>query len=215
MTSWQLTGWIFWLLLMLRYFPKEFFSKFRHETGYQHLVLISMIVLSLMWSVQAGIREGLNLHFLCVTVLVLSHGWRIASVICLFPTLLLIAFHKVPLIDAGMFAMTTFLLPGLFSYAVFYWSYHHLPRHLFIYIFVAGFINAALTIVLQIFLTSAWFWMDGRYSWEVIFSDYMQLAALIWFPEALLNGGAITMMSVYRPHWLRTFYDNEYLSPER
>jgi len=26
---------------------------------------------------------------------------------------------------------------------------------------------------------------------------------------------AITLMAVYRPEWLRTFYDNEYLSPER
>ncbi len=41
------------------------------------------------------------------------------------------------------------------------------------------------------------------------------LALLIWFPEGLLNGMAITLMTVYRPQWLRTFYDNEYLSPER
>jgi len=64
----------------------------------------------------------------------------------------------------------------------------------------------------QISLTAIWFGMEDRYSWQIINDNYWQLALLLWFPEALLNGSAVTLMAIYRPHWLRTFYDREYLA---
>lgn len=215
MTSWQIAGAFSALAVLLYFYPREFLPKLKAEPGYQHFVLASAVVLSLLWSVQAGIQQGLNLHFLLLTTLVLCHGWRIANWICLLPMLLLIAFGKLHWADAGLYALSSFILPGLFSYTLFLASYRYLTRHLFVYIFVAGFLTAALTIVLQISLMSLWFGLEGRYSWHIITNDYWLLALLIWFPEALLNGSAITLMAIYRPHWLRTFYDREYLSPER
>ena len=83
------------------------------------------------------------------------------------------------------------------------------------YIFVAGFLAAALTICLQLLLSSVLLYLDGRYDWQTITDNYLLFALLIWFPEALLNGAAVTLMAIYRPDWLRTFYDREYLAPER
>ena len=214
MTSWQIAGALLALVIMMYVYPRELLPKLRNETGYQHFVFASVVTLGLLWSVQAGIKDGLNLHFLLVTTLVLCHGWRIASWICLFSMLLLIGFGKLAWQDAGLYALTSFILPGLFSYTIFIASYRYLSRHLFVYIFVAGFLAAALTIVLQISLTALWFGMEGRYGWQEIIDNYWLLALLLWFPEALLNGSAITLMAIYRPHWLRTFYDREYLSPE-
>lgn len=215
MSSWQLITWFGTVVILLGFFPKEFIPRLLNVAGYQHFVFASAVFLTLLWSVRAGIVPGLELFFLGVTTLVLCHGWRIAIWICCLPLLLLVLFGIVLAADAGAFALTTFILPGLFSYAVFSWSYHYLSRHLFIYIFVAGFINAALTIVLKILLTSGWFYLQAAHSWHTIYQNYTQLALLIWFGEALLNGMAITLMAVYRPEWLRTFYDNEYLSAER
>lgn len=215
MTSWQLITWLSSIVILLGCFPKEFVPRLLKVAGYQHLVFASAVFLTALWSVRAGIVPGLELFFLGVTTLVLCHGWRIASWICCLPLLLLILFDTVTLADGGAFALTTFILPGLFSYALFSWSYHYLSRQLFIYIFVAGFINAALTIVLKILLTSGWLYLQQTHSWHTIYQNYTQLALLIWFGEALLNGMAITLMAVYRPQWLRTFYDNEYLSPDR
>lgn len=215
MTSWQLFGAIISLTVLCYFFPREFFAKLRDETGYQHFVLATAVALSLFWSVQAGIKDGLNLHFLLITTVVLCHGWRIANWLCLMPLALLIAFDKLAWQDAGLYALSSIILPGLFSYTLYLASYRYLSRHLFVYIFVAGFIAAALTIVLQISLTSLWFGIEGRHSWQSIIDNYWQLALLLWFPEALLNGSAVTLMAIYRPHWLRTFYDREYLSPDK
>tara|TARA_R110002126_G_scaffold8953_4_gene41145 strand:+ start:7368 stop:8015 length:648 start_codon:yes stop_codon:yes gene_type:complete len=212
MNSWQLTGAVLAMLLLIYSYPREFFPKLRAEADYQHFVFASVVALSLLWSVQAGIKDGLNLHFLMVTTLVLCHGLRIACWICLLPLLLLIGFNKLPWQDAGLFALCSFLLPALFSYGLFLASYRYLNRHLFVYIFVAGFLAAALTMVLKISLTALWFGLEGRFSWTEIIDNYWVLALLMCFPEALLNGGAITLMAIYRPHWLRTFNDREYLS---
>lgn len=215
MSIWQILGWLISLTTLLCYFPKEFLPRLLNITGYQHLVFASAVCLTLLWSVRAGIVPGLELFFLGITTVVLCHGWRIAIWICCIPWLLLTSFGTVSIPDGGAFALTTFIIPAAFSYAVFSWSYHYLSRHLFIYIFVAGFINAALTIVLKILLTSGWLYLQHLHNWHTIYHNYTQLALLIWFGEALLNGMAITLMAVYRPHWLRTFYDNEYLSPDR
>ena len=212
MSSWQLAGFIIALTLLLYAYPREFWPKLVAETDYQHLVLGSAVALSVLWSIQAGVKDGLNLHFSLVTTLVLCHGWRIACWLCLLPTLLLVVFGKLPWQDSGLYLLCSVLLPALFSYLVFVISYRYLPRQLFVYIFVAGFICAALSIVLQISLTALWFGLEGRFGWAVIVDNYWQLALLLWFPEALLNGSAVTLMAIYRPHWLRTFYDREYLA---
>ncbi|MDX1676500.1 energy-coupling factor ABC transporter permease [Arsukibacterium sp.] len=215
MNLWQGATWLLWLALLLRFFPRELVFKLKSDTGYQHLWLSSIVVTALLWSVQAGIEPGLELHLLGITTLVLCHGWRIAWLIGSLAIFFLVAVGKTSLADAGSTALLTVMLPALFSYLIFALSYQYLPRHLFIYIFVAGFANAALTITFKMTLTALWFHWQGHYSWSSIYQNYLQLALLIWFAEALLNGMAITLMSVYRPHWLRTFYDNEYLSPDR
>lgn len=215
MSMLQLICFSSWVLLLFWQFPRNFWPKLRVESGYQHLVFATTLLLGILWSIQAGIHDGLKLHFLLLTTLVLCHGWRIAIWLCLLPTLFLVFIGKLALADAGLFAISHYVVPGLFSYLVFLLSYRYLQRHLFVYIFVAGFLAAALTICLQLLLSSVLFYLDGRYDWQTINDNYLLFSLLIGFPEALLNGAAITLMAIYRPDWLRTFYDREYLSPER
>ncbi|MBV2128023.1 energy-coupling factor ABC transporter permease [Arsukibacterium indicum] len=215
MTFWQAAALLLWLVLLLRFFPSEVITKLKTDTSYLHLWFSSIVVIALLWTVQAGIEPSLELHLLGITTLVLCHGWRIAWLIGSIAVVFLVAAGKVNVADTGSMALLTVVLPALFSYLIFALSYHYLPRHLFIYIFVAGFANAALTIIFKMSLTAFWLYYQGTYSWNSVYQNYLQLALLIWFAEALLNGMAVTLMSVYRPHWLRTFYDNEYLSPDR
>lgn len=207
----NLLGWAGLLVALWLSFPREFWPKLKAEPEYQHLVFGSAAVLLLLWLLRASIFDGLAVHFLGITLLTLCHGWRIAVWICLLPLLLMLALGLQPLADGGWYGLVTFVLPALFSAGIFWFSYYFLPRHLFIYIFVAAFLASALTMLLHMGLTSAWFYFDGRYPWHIILDNYLVLSLLISFPEALLNGMAVTLMALYRPHWLRTFYENEYL----
>lgn len=215
MVYWQLVGWGCFLVSLWLCRSPVGWKKLRTEKGYQHFVFASAIVLFCLWALKAGIREGLDIHFLGMTVLTLCHGPRIAIWISVLPLTLMVVFGLLPFADVGLYAFTTAVLPALLSYGVFWLTYRYMSHHLFIYIFLAGFLNAAVTIVFHICVVSAGYWVSGLYAWPNIVDNYLMLALLIWFPEGLLNGMAITLMTVYRPQWLRTFYDNEYLSPER
>ncbi|CZF83961.1 energy-coupling factor ABC transporter permease [Grimontia marina] len=215
MIYWQVFGWTCFLVSLWLCRSPLGWQKMRTEKDYQHLVFASGIILFCLWALKAGISEGLDIHFLGMTVLTLCHGPRIAIWISVIPLALMVGFGLLPFVDVGLYAFTTAVLSALVSYAIFLLSYRYLSHHLFIYIFIAGFLNAAFTIVFHLCTVSTGYWVSGLHGWDTILDNYLTLALLIWFPEGLLNGMAVTLMAVYRPHWLRTFYDREYLSPDR
>ncbi|WP_407332510.1 energy-coupling factor ABC transporter permease [Enterovibrio sp. 27052020O] len=215
MVYWQGLGWACLLLALWLCWTPFAWQKMRQDKGYQHLVFASAMVLFCLWALKAGISDGLDIHFLGMTVLTLCHGPRIAVWISVLPLALMVAFGLLPWQDVGLYAVTTAVIPAFVSYGIFWLSYQYLSRHLFIYIFIAGFLNAGFTIVLHLCVVSAGYWISGLHPWGIIVDNYLTLALLMWFPEGLLNGMAVTLLAVYRPHWLRTFYDREYLSPER
>jgi len=215
MTILQWVGYLIWLAILVCSFPREFWPKLRTDKGYQHLVLASMVVLFLLWSLRAGIAEGLQVHFLAITVLALSHGWQIAGLIGSVPLLFLTVVGLVDWQDAGLYALTGVIFPVMFSYAVFLFSYRFMTRHLFVYIFVAAFLNGALTMIVHLLLISGWMYFGSYYSWSYIVDNYLVLLPLLLFPEALINGMAMTLLVVYKPEWVRTFADRDYIYSSR
>ncbi|MDO6704594.1 energy-coupling factor ABC transporter permease [Photobacterium sp. 1_MG-2023] len=211
MTGLHWGGWAVWLIILLFTYPKEFYPKFRQERDYQHLVLGSAVALFVLWSLRAGLVDGLQVHFLALTVLALSHGWRIAIWISVIPSLLLAAFGLVDWQDLGMMNLTGVIAPAMISYGIFLLSYRFLNRHLFVYIFVAAFFNGALSQVVYMLLTGGWVWLEGDFSGQYIVDNFLILIPLLLFPEGLLNGMATTLLVVYKPEWVRTFYERDYI----
>ena len=212
MSGLQLAGILLAAITLVASFPREFWPKFRQEKDYQHWVLASVVVLFLLWSLKAGLADGLKVHFLALTTLALCHGWRIAALIGVFPALLLATFGLLPVADIGIYLVVSVIFPAWLSFCLFRLTYRYLNRHLFVYIFVAAFINGALTIAAHQLLNSGVMWVSGLYSWHYIVENYLVLMPLLLFPEALINGMAITLLVVYQPQWVRTFHDNDYLS---
>lgn len=208
----QLASLVVAAVILALCYPPEFWPKFRSEKGYQHWVLASVVALFLLWSLRAGLADGLQVHFLALTTLALCHGWRIAVLIGVIPTLLLAAFGLLPVGDIGIFFVVSVIFPAWLSFCLFRLSYQYLNRHLFVYIFVAAFLNGALTMAAHQLLNGVVMWGAGLYSWHYITENYLVLMPLLLFPEALINGMAITLLVVYQPQWVRTFHDNDYLS---
>ncbi len=102
-------------------------------------------------------------------------------------------------------------LPLLLALTVHSLSYHKLPKHLFVFIFVAGFLNAGLSVVSHILAWSTYLWASTDYSATYLVDNYLLLIPLLGFPEALLNGMAVTLLVVYRPEWLYDYSDRVYL----
>lgn len=177
----------------------------------QHLSFGAAIALVPLWMLQAGVKEGLEVHFLGLTTLALMLGWRMGLLMSSVSLLLITLFGFESWPAFGVNLLLGVVIPLTFSYFVFLLTYSYLYRHLFVYIFVAGFFNAALTIAVKTLIFSGYMVWSEQYNWQTVLDNYLSVLPLLLFPEALLNGMAITVLVVFKPHWMRTYLDRDYL----
>ncbi|GGB32328.1 hypothetical protein GCM10011502_01650 [Oceanisphaera marina] len=177
----------------------------------QHLSFGAAIALVPLWMLQAGVKEGLEVHFLGLTTLALMLGWRMGLLMSSVSLLLITLFSFESWPAFGVNLLLGVVIPLTFSYFVFLLTYSYLYRHLFVYIFVAGFFNAALTIAVKTLIFSGYMVWSEQYNWQTVLDNYLSVLPLLLFPEALLNGMAITVLVVFKPHWMRTYLDRDYL----
>lgn len=181
------------------------------EVGALNVWLGSIVTLTLVWSMKAGVQPGLNLHLLGATALTLMFGRSLAMAAL---TVVLVAVcvntgHGWN--NFGLTALVSIVFPVLVTEAVRKATDRYLPANFFIYIFVAAFFGAALTTVATGGLSTVLFWLAGIYPLEKLLADYLPYYLLLGFAEAWLNGAVITMMVVYMPHWVVSFDDRHYL----
>jgi uncharacterized membrane protein len=160
---------------------------------------------------QPNILTGLDLHILGITAATLILGWRLAILSSLLASALLFSFGQVSFNLLPVQILIGAFIPILLSYLSFVVCYHYLPKHFFVYIFVCAFITAGFIACIKISLGALFYFSLGQYNWQELADNYVYLSAIIWFPEAMLNGMAITILITYRPHWVKTFYDKDYL----
>ncbi|GAA0349617.1 energy-coupling factor ABC transporter permease [Bowmanella denitrificans] len=211
LTLLQGLAWVGYLGLMLGLFKNMSPTQLLHDRRSQHLIFGSAACLFVLWLFRAGIYDGLNVHFLWLSALTLVLGLRRAL---LSSFLALLGISLVGKESWAMFGVNGLLgisVPLALSYLIYNLSFHKLPRHFFIYIFLCAFIPGALLISLKMLLLGCYYFIDGIHSWEVVVDNYLILIPLMLFPEAMLNGMTITLLIIYCPTWVYTFYDKYYL----
>ncbi|MFR9718100.1 energy-coupling factor ABC transporter permease [Aeromonas diversa] len=178
---------------------------------YQRLLLGASLTLIPLWLLRAGLHQGLSIHFLGLTALTLLLGWRLALLAGTLTLLALTGFGVDSPTQLGSELLLGVMVPVLVSQALFLASWVWLPRHLFVYLFVAAFLGGAVTISVKVVGTALWAGWSGAYPWHTIEDNYLSIWPLLLFPEALLNGMTMTLLAVYRPHWVHSFHDRVYL----
>ncbi|WKE66859.1 energy-coupling factor ABC transporter permease [Gallaecimonas kandeliae] len=184
----------------------------RSQAWLQGLFLGSALVLLVLWLLKAGIEPGLKVHFLGLTAVTLVLGWRLALLAGLLPLGLLALAGLTAWQHLGIQLLAGVLLPVLLSEGGRRVVYRFLPHNLFVYFFCAGFFNAALALIGQMLAMAAWFYFGEGFKAEQVLDNYLVLMPLLAFPEALLNGMAVTVLAIYKPHWLKEFHDSDYLN---
>lgn len=204
---------ILWIVLAycLPDWKKVVWPKLEKEKAFQHLVFATLFFFSILWATQAGVKEGLQIHFLALTTLTMMYGWRMAFLISIPAMLVNHLLHDVSLLQLPTPLVLSALLPIFISYLVFLLSYHYLPRNIFVFIFVAGFFNGAITGSLHLLINSFYHLSVGHYDWETIQHNYFIFVPLLAFPEGLLNGMSLAVLTVFKPEWLRVFSDRDYI----
>lgn len=210
MTNLQIVSLLVYLVGMGVVVKKIDFQHFLDDKKTQHLVLGASVSLFGLWLFRVGITDGLDVHFLWLTAATLLLGLRwalISGFIGLFAITLSQA-ESWPMF--GVNGLISISLPICLTYLIYTFSFHKLPRNFFVYVFVCAFIPGALMIALKMALLSGYYYLDGIYDWDTIQDTYLMLIPLMLFSEAMLNGMTMTLLVIYRPTWVYTFYDKFY-----
>lgn len=207
----QVVAWLAYLGSVLFTLKRVSFAEFSTNKKTQHLVLGASISVFGLWLFKVGITPGLDVHFLWLTAVTLLLGLRWA-LLSGFLTLLVSTM-------AGYDSWSMFGVNGLFgitapiavTYLIYNFSFHKLPKHFFIYVFICAFFAGAAMIALKMLLLGGYYYLDGFYQTDVIVDSYLRLIPLLLFSEGMLNGMTMTLLIIYKPQWVYTFYDKYYL----
>ena len=209
--EWYWAAWAVWLPLFARSLLKAPWGRLR-ESEQLNVWLGMIVLLTVIWSLKAGVKPGLSMHLLGATVFTLSFGPHLAFVG------LSLVLLGITLNGAGGFlayAINALLMAGVsvwLSQAMYRLVVRFLPRHFFVYIFVNGFFAAALTVIGVGMVATLLLVVAGAYPLDYLAAEYLPYFLLLGFSEAWLSGMVMTLFVVYRPAWVGTFDDASYLA---
>jgi uncharacterized membrane protein len=209
--GWYWAAWVVWMPLFARSVFRAPWGRLR-DSDQLNVWLGMIVLLTLIWSLKAGVKPGLAFHLLGATVFTLSFGPHLA-------------FVGLSLVVAGItlngaagpfaYALNALLLAAAsvgMSQGFYRFFSRLLPKHFFVYIFINGFLGAALTIIGVGFSATLLLALAGAYEWDYLISEYLPYFLLLGFSEAWLSGMMMTLFVVYRPDWVVTFDDSRYLA---
>ncbi|MDD3328440.1 MAG: energy-coupling factor ABC transporter permease [Zoogloea sp.] len=184
----------------------------RLRDGHQLNALFgAAVILTLLWSLNAGVYPGLNLHLLGAMATTLIFGPQLALVVMALAlagvTLNGSAEWSAYPVNLVAMAVVPVAVSAAYSRIVGRW----LPKHFFVYIFVNAFIGAAFIVLIQGCVASLGLAAAGAYPVDLLLSDYLPFFLLLGFAEAWLSGMTLTLLVVYCPEWVASFDDRSYL----
>ena len=170
-----------------------------------------VVGLLVFWLLKAGVHEGLKVHLLALTAFTLMFRCRLAIIAVLAIHLVFALFGQLDWASVGINTVLIGVVPVLISARIHYWMRHYLPKNVFIYVFLGGFFNGAITIGLTLLITTGVLHLIGAYSWDILSAELLLLTPLMMFPEAFVNGGMLAVLVMFKPQWVATFDEDEYL----
>lgn len=208
----------FWIWANILYWPLLIWVvlhapwRIVRENDARNAWFATCVLVMLMWQINFDVIPGLSFHQIGATILTLMFRWQFAV---MSQALVLIGVTLYSDADWAAFAANAWLtgvIPISFSFLVWRLSEMYLPANYFVYIFVAAFLNAGLSIaVVGVFSYLVLSWtMVGFHTAPMM--EFPQIFLLLMFPEAFLCGLTMTMLVVYRPQWVATFSDKRYLN---
>ncbi len=177
-----------------------------------NVFLGACVALILLWHVRAQIDPAWAYHLLGVTALTLMFGWSLA-VLGTTIVLMAVTFNVTHGWD-GFFinALILGVLPATLTQFSLVLARSYLPKNFFVYVLVNGFLTAGLVGLFGGYLASWLLVLSGTFSMFELEQNIIPFFPLMFLPEAILNGWIMTILVVYRPAWVGSFSDVQYIN---
>jgi len=208
--------WVFNLMFALvfvqslRHAPWDYLRD-RHDGN---ILFASIIVVWLIWQLRTTIpgNPGLEFHLLMATSVTLMFGWGFAFLVICAVQLLMTFQGAAAWASFTAVALVNGAIPIAVTVLVYELARRWLPRHFFVYIFVCCFLAGALGMLASRLTGMAVLLSGDDYTVFQLQADgYFMMLPITMFPEAFVNGALMTMLVVFRPHWVGSFRDSQYL----
>jgi uncharacterized membrane protein len=176
-----------------------------------NVFLGATVVLMLLWHMEAQVQPGLSYHLLGLTAATLVFGWSFAVIA---GSLALLGVH----INGGLgwegFALNALVsgvLPITLTQVLLILIRWYLPKQFFVYVLVNGFLTAGLVGVAMGYM-AAWLLVgSGAYTFAELSQTVLPFFPLMFLPEAMLNGWIMVILVAFRPEWVYSFSDEQYI----
>lgn len=200
---------LFGALLVLSLYFIHWQALFR-DTGLQHRLGVALVAVVCIWSMRAGISEGLGIHFFLITSVHLVFGWQLAIWVIALALLGMVWIGREVWQGIGINAFVSAIVPMLCTYTL--WRIQEAKKlyNPFAFIFIVCFLGAIVSVIASGLLLTWLLWASGAYAFEDIVQQFWIYVPLIALPEATINGIIITALVVFRPHWVRFFDEEKY-----
>jgi uncharacterized membrane protein len=176
-----------------------------------HLFLGGCVALIVLWHVRGAALDELSFHFLGVTTFTLVFGWAFAII---GTSIAMIGVTLNGSAEWQIFAINELVvgvIPATISQISLILARTYLPKNFFVYVLGNGFITSGLAATVGGY-TAAWVLISSdTLTYAKLSETILPFFPLIFFPEAFINGWAMTVLVCYRPNWVRSFSDDLYI----
>lgn len=200
-----------WIVTLLPFLAKSAWTPLR-QPARLNLWCAAIAVIFTLWCIRYSVKPGLMLHLIGATILMLMFGPRLAQ-LALYLVMAGVAATGIAGFEGyPANALLAGALPVWLSWLLLQLIERRLPANIFVFIFVAGFLSAALAMAGSAVATVALHAAAGTYAVAYLTEYYLPYALLLSFGEAFITGMGMALMVAYFPQWVLLFDDKRYLA---
>ncbi len=181
------------------------------DRNQQHVWLGTIVFLFFLWNMRVEIEPGFWWHLSAMVVVTLMWRWSLAV---LAGSIAQSAVAAVGLNDWSGLLPSLFLgvvLPASLTQVILGLTRAYAPKHFFVYVLVNAFLAGGFIFLFTAFLVVGGLLALGVYPWHELKQNFLFLVPMMAFPESMLNGWLAAIVVAYKPHWIGSFDDEEYL----
>ncbi len=181
------------------------------DRGQQHVFLGTVVFLFFLWNMRVEMLPGFYWHLSGMVIVTLMFGWSLAIIA---GSLALAGVMLAGLNDWGGWfpsVVLSVLMPASITQALLGITRVNAPKHFFVYVLVNAFLAGGLVFVIMASLITGGLLLMDAFPWWDLQQKFLKLTPMMFFPECMLNGWIIAMLVGFKPHWVGSFSDEEYL----
>jgi uncharacterized membrane protein len=176
-----------------------------------NVFLGTVVALLVLWHMRANVQPGLSFHLLGVTAVTLMFGWSLAVIAASLALLGVYLNGDTGWSSFALNALVGGVVPVTITQILLILIRWYLPKQFFVYVLVNGFLTAGFAAVLCGYMATWLLVASGAYSFAELDRTFVPFFPLMFMPEAMLNGWIMVVLVAFRPQWVYSFSDEQYL----